>query len=333
MPAVTQNQPTILVTGGAGYIGSHTCRALAAAGFLPVVFDNLSEGHKNRVQWGPLLEADITNPAQLHAAFQQHQPQAVMHFAAQISVPYSVSHPLETFTTNTVGSLNVLQAMQQHGVRTIVFSSTAAVYGTPESSPIPEDAPKNPINPYGHSKRMVETMLETFATAYQFRSAALRYFNAAGATPQSNLGYQRQNPFHLIPLALQATLGQRPPLQMFGTDYPTPDGTAVRDYIHVIDLATAHVLALQHLLQAPPATTLALNLGTSQGHSVQQVLNTCQAVTGIPVPHTTAPRRAGDPAQLVANANKAQQLLNWHPQHSTLENIIRTDWLWHQSLI
>ncbi|NBX86585.1 MAG: UDP-glucose 4-epimerase GalE, partial [Proteobacteria bacterium] len=311
---------------------SHTCRALAAAGFLPVSFDNLSEGKKSRVQWGPLVEGDITNPAHLHAAFQQHQPQAVMHFAAQISVPRSVSHPAETFATNTTGSLNLLQAMQQHKVGTIVFSSTAAVYGTPESSPIAEDAPKHPINPYGHSKLMVETMLQTFATAHQFRSAALRYFNAAGATPEANLGYQRQTPFHLIPLALQATLGQRPPLQLFGTDYPTPDGTAVRDYIHVTDLADAHVLALQHLLQAAPATTLALNLGTSQGHSVQQVLATCQKVTGQPVPHTTAPRRAGDPAQLVASSQKAQKILNWQPKNSSLENIIQTDWAWHQSL-
>ena len=322
---------TVLVTGGAGFIGAHACWALAQAGFTPVVFDNLSAGRKERVQWGPLVVGDIRDAAAVEAAVAAHKPIAVMHFAAQISVPGSVKDPFTTYTTNTLGSLNVLNAMRKHGVSTLVFSSTAAVYGIPEEVPITEDATLKPINPYGHSKLMVEQMLLDLAKADpSFKFAALRYFNAAGASPELGLGYQRPDPFHLVPMVLLATLGKVPPLTLFGTDYPTPDGTAVRDYVHVADLAEAHVLALQSLLAG--GDCLRLNLGTSRGLSVKELMTAAALVTGRPVPHTTGPRRAGDPPVLVADASRAQQVLGWVPSRSGVDDILRSDWAWHQSL-
>ncbi|MCA3243709.1 MAG: UDP-glucose 4-epimerase GalE [Alphaproteobacteria bacterium] len=322
---------TVLVTGGAGYIGAHACLALHQAGFLPVTLDDFSAGQRSRVQWGPLVTADVRDAAAVNAAFAQYQPQAVLHFAGQISVPESVQQPLHAYTTNTLGTVNVLNAMAQHGCQTLVFSSTAAVYGIPTTVPIPETAPLAPINPYGQSKLMVERILADYAAANPtFRYAALRYFNAAGATPKASLGYQRPNPFHVVPMVLRATLGLADPLKVFGTDYPTPDGTAIRDYLHVTDLAHAHVLALQHLLTGQP--NLTLNLGTSRGYSVAEVLATAATITGRPVPHTQAPRRAGDPPQLVADATQAATVLGWQPQHSSLANILATDWAWHQTL-
>jgi UDP-arabinose 4-epimerase len=320
----------ILVTGGAGYIGSHACKALAKAGFTPVVVDNLSTGSEARVQWGPLEKADVRDPASLAPIFKRYKPQAVMHFAGQISVPDSIANPHYTYAINTVGSFNVLEAMRAHEVSTIVFSSTAAVYGIPEHVPIPESAPKQPINPYGQSKLNTELMLADYARAYGFKFAALRYFNAVGATPKAKLGYQRPDPFHLIPIALLSILERRPPMKLFGTTYPTPDGTAIRDYVHVVDLAAAHVLALEHLLEE--GESLTLNLGTSNGYSVKQVLAMCEKITGKPVPHTLAPARPGDPAVLVADATAAAKLLKWRPRFSILEQIIADDWQWHKSL-
>jgi UDP-glucose-4-epimerase GalE len=320
----------VLVTGGAGFIGSHACKSLAEAGFQPIVFDNLSAGSKARVQWGPLEEGDVRDLDRLMQVFATRKPQAVMHFAAQISVPKSVDNPQETYHINTIGSFNLLAAMRAHGVENIVFSSTAAVYGVPQTSPIPENAPKAPINPYGQSKLAVEHMLADFSQAYGINYAALRYFNAAGATPEAALGYQRPDPFHLVPVAMLAILGKRPPLQLFGTDYPTPDGTAVRDYIHVADLAEAHTLALRHITATHG--NLPLNLGTSNGYSVQQILTACHQITGNQVPHTRAPRRPGDPPALVADSSSAKAILKWQPTQSTLAQIIASDWAWHSSL-
>jgi UDP-glucose-4-epimerase GalE len=323
---------TILVTGGAGYIGGHACKALSEAGFAPVVYDDLSAGRPERVQWGPLEQGDIRDAARLEQVFAAHKPLAVMHFAARISVGDSVADPAATYDVNVGGTVNLLKAMRAHGVNAIVFSSTAATYGTPESTPIPESAPKKPINPYGRSKLMMEQLLADFHAAYGLRYAALRYFNAAGATLEAGLGYLRPDPTHLVPLAMQALLGLRPPLSVYGTDYPTPDGTAIRDYLHVADLADAHVLALRHLLDGT-RQTLTLNLGTSRGASVREVLNAVKEVTGSEVPHTLGPRRAGDPAILVADASAAHAALGWTPTRSSLARIIADDHAWHQTLV
>ena len=321
---------TVLVTGGAGFIGSHACVALQRAGFDTVVVDNLSAGRKERVINSPLEVADVRDADALNTIFAKHNPMAVMHFAALIAVGESVRNPHPTYEVNVGGSLNVLKAMQAHGVKHIVFSSTAATYGTPEVASIPETAPTTPINPYGHSKLMVERLLADTHTAHGITYAALRYFNAAGATPALGLGYQRPDPTHLIPLALLALTGARPPLTVFGTDYPTPDGTAIRDYLHVADLADAHVLALNKLMAG--SQPLTLNLGTSKGLSVHKVLEGIHTLTGTQVPHTLGPRRAGDPPILVADATAAQTTLNWTPTRSTLQTILADDWAWHQSL-
>lgn len=328
-------KPTILVTGGAGYIGSHVCAALYEAGFCPVVLDNLSAGPteviRKRVQWGPLIEADIRDEAALAKAFHTYQPVAVMHFAALIAVGESVTNPAPTYEINVSGSLNLLKAMQQVGVKTLVFSSTAATYGTPTVVPIPETAPTQPINPYGHSKLMVERLLADYGDAYGLRSVALRYFNAAGARPELGLGYLRHQPSHLIPLLLRGALGLGPALQVMGTDYPTADGTAIRDYLHVADLAEAHVLALRHLLEG--GESLTLNVGTSQGASVKEVVAAAETVLQQPIPHSFGPRRAGDPAILVAEAHAIQAALGWQPIRSSLAQIMADDLAWHKSLL
>jgi UDP-glucose-4-epimerase GalE len=290
----------------------------------------MSAGNASRVQWGPLVEGDVTDEQALSDALATHKPIAVMHFAGQISVPDSVVNPSDNYRINTAGSLNVLTAAAQNGVKNVIFSSTAAVYGTPEVSPIVETAVKKPINPYGHSKLMTEQVLADFEKAHGMHFTALRYFNAAGATPEAGLGYLRPKPFHLVPMTMLAILGKIPPLKVFGTDYPTPDGTAVRDYVHVADLADAHTLALQRLLDG--GTSLRLNLGTSKGYSVKQVLDTAKEVTGREVPHTVEGRRAGDPAELVADAARAQSELGWKPTRSDLNRIIADDWAWHSSL-
>jgi UDP-glucose-4-epimerase GalE len=326
--------PRILVTGGAGYIGSHACQALAAAGYEPVVYDNLSTGNPDAVLFGPLVVGDIRDGAAIKACLEKYKPVAVMHFAALIAVGESVTHPADYYHVNTIGAWTLLNAVREtspaFGMIPFVFSSTAAVYGIPEVSPIPENAPLAPINPYGHSKRMVEQMLSDFSNSYGLRSVALRYFNAAGSSLDGTIGLQNRNPTHLIPVALEAILETRPELQIFGTDYPTPDGTAVRDYIHVVDLANAHVAALKYLLDG--GTTTSLNLGTGTGHSVQEVISAIAEVTTKQVPANKHPRRAGDPPALVADSRRAQKLLNWKPRHSDLKTIVRTAWTWRQSL-
>ncbi len=324
----------ILVTGGAGYIGSHTCQALAKAGYTPVVFDNFFTGNRWAVKYGPCFEGDIRSAEDLKAVFEQYQPVAVVHLAALLSVPESVSEPADYYQTNTMGAWQLLNAIRAHTLQgakpaPVVFSSTAAVYGIPESSPILENAKLSPINPYGHSKLMVEQMLADYGKAYGLKSVALRYFNAAGASENNEIGAYREKPFHLIPVALEAVVGNRPQLQIMGTDYPTEDGTAVRDYIHVTDLAEAHVAALEYLLKG--GETVSLNLGTGQGYSVQQVVDAIGSEIGTPVPASYADRRAGDPPALVADSSRAQALLNWKPHLSDLPTIVRTAWAWRQT--
>ncbi|MBO6783462.1 MAG: UDP-glucose 4-epimerase GalE [Alphaproteobacteria bacterium] len=318
---------TILVTGGAGYIGSHTCKALHAAGHTPVVYDNLSNGHRNAVRWGPFEQGDITDRDRLRDVLAAHRPEAVIHFAGLIEVGHSVRDPGSFWHANVVGTWKLLAAMRDAGVGRIVFSSTAAVYGIPDTVPIPEDAPTVPVNPYGDTKRAVETMLANHAAADGLRYAALRYFNAAGADPDGELGERHDPETHLVPLVLQVALGQRDEIAVFGNDYPTPDGTAVRDYVHVADLAAAHVAAVAHLdaNEAP----LVANLGTGTGYSVREIIETCRAVTGHAIPHRDAARRAGDPPQLVAAADRAKDALGWTPANSDLETIVASAWRWH----
>jgi len=320
--------PTILVTGGAGYVGAHACKALAVRGYSPVVFDNLVHGHEGAVKWGPLEIGDIADRARLDAVIAAHRPAAVMHFAAFTYVGESVADPGKYYRNNVAGTLSLLEAMRDHHIERLVFSSTAATYGTPDSVPITEDAAKAPINPYGQSKWTAECMIADFAAAHGLRAAALRYFNAAGADPGGEIGELHEPEAHLIPLAMQAVTGDGPPLTLFGDDYPTPDGTCIRDYIHVADLADAHVRALDWLDGASGAN--AFNLGTGHGASVRQVLDAVERVAGKPVPHSIGPRRAGDPAELVSDPAKANRELSWVPSMSDLETIVATAWAWHR---
>jgi len=319
---------TVLVTGGAGYIGSHACKALAAAGYLPVTYDNLSVGNRWAVRWGPLERGDILDAARLHEAFRTHRPVGVLHFAALALVGESMQSPGRYYRANVAGALALLDACQIHDVSAFVFSSSCAIYGTPARMPIGEDEPARPINPYGATKLMVERILDDYEMAHGLRHAALRYFNAAGADPEGEIGEARDVETHLVPLALDAILGRRPPLRIFGDDYPTPDGTAIRDYIHVADLADAHVRALDRLLAG--GASLKLNLGTGRGRSVREVLAAAAAATGRPVPHEIAPRRAGDAPELVADPRAAQALLGADlAPRSDLEQIVETAWAWH----
>ena len=317
----------ILVTGGAGYVGSHACKALAGRGYQPIVYDNLTFGHENAVRWGPLEVGDLADREALDAVFDQHRPRAVMHFAAFTYVGESVADPGKYYRNNVGGTLCLLEAMRDHGVNQLVFSSTAAVYGTPDSTPIPEDAVKAPINPYGSSKWNAECMIADFGRAHGLRSAALRYFNAAGADPDCEIGECHEPESHLIPLAMKAVTGDGPPLTIFGDDYPTADGTCIRDYVHVSDLAEAHVLALENLSTCKGSR--AFNLGTGRGASVRQVLKAVAKASGQPVPHSIGQRRAGDPAELVSDPARATQFLSWTPKFSSLETIVATAWAWH----
>ena len=315
---------TILVTGGAGFIAAHTCKALAAHGFLPVAFDNLSRGHRDMVKWGPLFWGDILRPTDLERAFRRYRPEAVMHFAAFAYVGESVAQPLTYYRNNVTGLINVIDAMVRHGVVTIVFSSSCTTYGIPETLPITEDARQQPISPYGHSKLMGEQILMNVAAAHHLRIALLRYFNACGADPDGGLSERHHPETHLIPLAIDAASGRGPPLQIFGTDYPTADGTCERDFIHVTDLARGHVEALRYITDADGALTL--NLGTGRVYSILEIISTIERVTGRPVPVIPASRRPGDPATLVADASRARRLLNFKPLCSDLETIIETTW-------
>jgi UDP-arabinose 4-epimerase len=317
----------ILVTGGAGYIGAHTCKALARAGFLPVTLDNLSVGHRNFVRWGPLVEADIRDAGTVEKACRDHNIQAAIHFAASALVGESMSQPAKYYDNNVVGTLNLLEGLQRAGVDKIVASSSCAVYGAPSRQPIDENTERNPVNPYGASKLIAERILADFGNAYGLQWAALRYFNACGADPDGEVGELREIETHLIPRALMHLQGYIPDFCIYGTTYNTPDGTAIRDYIHVVDLADAHVIALRSLFAS--GTAGAFNLGTGQGYSVKQVLDEVEKVTGIKVPLVAGDPRPGDPPVLIANPERARQRLGIVPRRSDMPTIISTAWRWH----
>jgi UDP-glucose-4-epimerase GalE len=321
------DRPSILVTGGAGYIGAHCCRALTAAGYHPVVYDNFSTGHRSFVT-GSLVTGDLADTAALARAFAQHRIAAVMHFAASSLVGESVADPQKYYLNNVAGTLSLLDAMRDAGCDRLVFSSTGAVYGNADSKALPEGYPCAPINPYGATKLMIERILADYRGAYGLGSFCLRYFNASGADASAEIGELRDNETHLIPRAMMALQGHVADFAVFGDDYDTPDGTAIRDYIHVTDLAAAHVLALKHLMQGHRGG--AFNLGTGTGLSVRQILTAIAAETGCEVPHVVKRRRAGDPTYLVADPNAARETLQFAPVHSDLATIIRSAWAWHR---
>jgi len=314
----------ILLTGGAGYIGSHTAWAVAQAGHHPVVLDNLSMGHRHNVKWGPLIEGELADADLVSKTLVQHSIDAVIHFAAKIAVGESVVNPRLYFTNNCVATLTLLNAMLDAGVKSIVFSSTAAIYGDPVRVPIPEDHPQVPVNAYGESKLFVERVLRCYGEAYGLKWTALRYFNAAGAVPEAGLREEHDPETHLIPLVIQAALGIRPSIDVYGTDYPTPDGTAIRDYIHVLDLARAHLAALERL--GAGGEPGAFNLGTGTGSSVREVIAEVRKHSRRDFSVREAPRRAGDPPSLVADSRLAREALGWTPQLSDLPSIVRTAW-------
>jgi UDP-glucose-4-epimerase GalE len=322
------DRPAILVTGGAGYIGSHCCRALAAAGYHPVTYDNFSTGHRSFVT-GALVVGDLSDKTALGRAFAQHDIVAVMHFAGASLVGESVVDPQKYYINNLAGTLSLLDAMREAGCHRLVFSSTGAVYGNADSKALPESYACAPINPYGASKWMIERILADYRSAYGLGSFALRYFNASGADAAGGIGELRDPETHLIPRAMMALQGHVPDFAVFGDDYDTPDGTAIRDYIHVTDLAAAHVLALQLLMQGHSGG--AFNLGTGAGFSVREILAAIAAETGREVPHLVKPRRSGDPTYLVADPTASRETLKFKPAHSDLTTIIRTAWAWHQT--
>lgn len=318
----------VLVTGGAGYIGSHVVKALGERGFPVVVLDNLSTGHRDAVLYGDLVEGDLSDAALLDRVFEQYRPDAVMHFAAFIEVGESVRDPLKYYHNNAANAVNLLSAIQRYGVENFIFSSTAAVYGTPENMPIPETAPIRPINPYGQAKAFVEKVLEDVAGTGRMRYVSLRYFNAAGADPGGRIGERHHPESHLIPLTLKAARGARKSITVFGADYPTPDGTCIRDYVHVTDLADAHLLALDHLLRK--GGSRAFNCGYGHGFSVREVIEAARRVTAIDIAVETASRRPGDPPSLVADSSALRRELGWEPSHDDLEYIIHTAWEWEK---
>lgn len=319
----------VLVTGGAGYIGSHCCKALYEAGFMPVVFDNLSTGHRDFVKWGPLIEGDIRDADAVRRAMLTTAPVAVMHFAAKSLVSQSMARPEETFEVNLTGTLNLLRAMLAAEVGKVVFSSTCAVYGVPRRLPLSEDEAIDPISPYGASKAMSERLFDDIGMAHGLESVRLRYFNAAGADRDGAIGEQHQPETHLIPIVFDVALGLRPALKLFGTDYETPDGTAVRDYIHVSDLAEVHIAALRHLIAGRGTATL--NVGTGVGASVSEVVRMVERVTGRKVPVRIAPRRAGDPPILTADPTVAEEVLGWRSRIA-LDEMVEDAWRWHRTM-
>ncbi len=319
---------TVLVTGGAGYIGSHTCKLFAGAGHLPVVFDDLSSGHADAVRWGPLEVGAVEDRRRLREVIHAWRPEAVIHFAGLADVERSVRDPAAFYRANVAGSLALLEEMVAAGVPRLLFSSSASVYGVSSASPVAEDAPPSPVSPYGETKRAVEAMLAAFAHAHGIRYAALRYFNAAGADPDGELGPRDDRATHLVPRALRAVLGLEPHISIFGTDYPTPDGTAIRDYVHVSDLAAAHLAALDYL--AGGGDSAVVNIGAGRGHSVRQVLDAVQRIAG-PFAERLAPRRVGDPPELIAATGLAARLLGWTPRCSDLDSIVASAWAWRSS--
>jgi UDP-glucose 4-epimerase len=321
------DRPSVLVTGGAGYIGSHCCKALHAAGYHPVVYDNFSTGHRSFVT-GSLIAGDLGDGAGLARAFAAHDIVAVMHFAASSLVGESVLDPRKYYANNLAGTLSLLDAMREAGCDRLVFSSTGAVYGNADSKALPESYPCEPINPYGASKWMIERILADYRRGYGLASFALRYFNASGADASGAIGEKREHETHLIPRAMMALQGHLADFAVFGDDYDTPDGTAIRDYIHVTDLAAAHILALKLLMQGHCGGVF--NLGTGKGFSVREILAAIAAETGRAVPHAIRPRRPGDPAYLVADPSASRKTLQFRPEHSDLATIVRTAWAWHQ---
>ena len=319
----------VLVVGGAGYIGSHVCKALAARGDEPVVFDNLASGHEHAVRWGPLVVGDIRNPSDLDAAFAAHKPDGVMHFAANIEVGEGEREPLRFWDNNVGGVITLLQAMKRAGCANLVFSSTCATYGYPQSLPLTEDEPQTPINVYGRTKLAVERMLRDISGAEDLRFAALRYFNAAGASPDGEIGEEHDPETHLIPNALKAAAGLGGGMKLFGTDYETRDGTCVRDFIHVMDLAAAHLAALDRLVEGE--ASFACNVGTGTGFTVREILDAVERATGRKVPYDTHPRRPGDPPELYADISRARDLLGFEPRHSDIDTIVRDAWSFHRS--
>lgn len=324
---MSSNGNTVLVTGGAGYIGSHTCKMLADTGYTPVVVDNLSTGSPWSVQWGELEECDIRDGEKLNQIFERYRPVAVMHFAAKAYVGESVEKPDIYYNNNVIGTMSLLDCMHQNSVQQLVFSSTCATYGTPDQVPIDETCLQAPINPYGMSKFIAERMMADYGLAYGLRFVALRYFNAAGGDPDAEIGEAHDPETHLIPLILDAAAGTRDQIQVYGTDYDTPDGTCIRDYIHVTDIADAHVLALKHLLE--DGDSQFLNLGNNQGFSVHEVIAAAKRVTGRDFDVKEVARRPGDPAQLVSNSTLAEKTLGWIPKRSDIDIQIEDAWRWH----
>jgi UDP-glucose-4-epimerase GalE len=316
----------VLVTGGAGYIGSHTARALAKRGHEPVIFDNLSRGHREAALDATLIEGDILSADDISGALAAHKVEGVLHFGALTYVGESVAHPDAYYRANVTGTLNLLEAMRRHGVSKIIFSSSAATYGEPQKVPMAEDHPQNPVNPYGRTKLIAEWMLRDFDDAFGSRHVALRYFNAAGCSEDGKIGEDHDPETHLIPRVLLAVTGEIPAVTILGTDWNTPDGTCIRDYIHVEDLADAHVLALEHL--GGGGASAQWNLGTGSGSSVREVISCVEKVTGKKVPAIEGARRAGDPSVLVAAADKVRRDLGWKPRRSQLEDMVASAWRW-----
>ncbi len=322
-------QQHVLVTGGAGYIGGHVCKALHQAGFIPVTYDNLSQGKRSAVKWGPLVQKDLHDKEALIDAMRVYKPVAVIHLASLIDARESQKEPAKYYHNNVTATLVLLEAMRHSHVFYFVFSSSAAVYGTPRYVPIDEQHEKNPQNTYGKTKWMVEEILQDYYRAYGLSSLSLRYFNAAGADPDGQLGETHDPETHLIPLTIQTALGIRPSLSVYGTDFPTKDGTAIRDYIHVSDLADAHVRALKYLFEKKEC--LALNLGTGNGYSVREIITEIEKITKKPLPHELSPRNPADPSVLIADAKAATHLLAWRPRFSDLPTLLSTALSWHKT--
>lgn len=322
------DRPAILVTGGAGYIGSHVCKAVANAGYVPVTYDNLCAGHAWAVRWGPLEGGDLIDAARLDEVMRKYKPAAVIHLAGLIVVSESVKDPAQYYLNNVNGSIGLLDAMRRNGIERIVFSSSAAVYGEPEITPMPESHPQQPVNPYGTSKQMIERVLQDYARAYNLHSVSLRYFNAAGADAGGEIGEAHPVETHLIPLVLEVAAGKNHSVAIYGENYPTRDGTCIRDYIHVSDLAEAHVLALRYLDNSVGAH--AFNLGNGAGTTVREVIDVARRITGHAIPVRLEPPRPGDPAILLADPLRARRLLGWQACHSGLEQMVSSAWDWHR---
>jgi UDP-arabinose 4-epimerase len=318
----------ILITGGAGYIGSHTAKALRLAGREPIVFDDLTSGHEHAVRWGPLVKGDIRDAEALRAAIRQYRPDAVMQFAARIEVGEGERNATHFYDNNVAGTLNLVRVMMEEGVKNLVFSSTCAIYGDPEKLPLTEDLPKRPVSVYGRTKAMTEQMLEDVSRAHGLNFAALRYFNAAGADPDGEIGEEHEPETHLIPNALKAAVGLGGPMKLFGNDYPTPDGTCIRDFVHVTDLAEAHILAADRI--AAGSGNLQLNLGSGERCTVLEVLKAVERATGRPVPHTISPRRPGDAVALYADTTNVRRALGWIPKLSDIDTVVSTAWAFHR---